>query len=150
MQTFPCKTVFRAYQKKTSGGSQLKLRVDARDAIAGATFSAPSKMLPTGKPGQKVGTLRVVSASGGSRTWTLAFGAKGSANLVVTGVGAPTVSMRGGQVVVGGLPAGSGIVELLLNAKRSALVSPSRSAGLRAKVTGTFPQSLSYKLRGRR
>ena len=149
MQTFPCKTVFRAYQKRTSGGSQLKLRVDARDAIAGTTFTVPSKMLPKGKAGLKVGTLRAVSANGGSRVWSLALGAKPATPLVVGGVGAPSVAMRGSQVVVGGLPAGSGIVELLLNSKRSALVSPRRSAGLRAKVTGTFPQSLSYKLRGR-
>ncbi len=149
MQTFPCKTVFRAYQKRTSGGSQLKLRVDARDAIAGTTFTVPSKMLPKGKAGLKVGTLRAVSANGGSRVWSLALGAKPATPLVVGGVGAPSVAMRGSQVVVGGLPAGSGIVELLLNSKRSALVSPRRTAGLRAKVTGTFPQSLSYKLRGR-
>ena len=150
MQTFPCKSVFRAYQRRTSGGIELKLRIDARDAIAGATFSAPGKMLPKGKAGLKVGTLRVVSTSGGSRSWSLAFGPKAAADLLVSGAAAPSVALRGGQVVVGGLPAGSGIVELLLNTKRSALVSPRRTAGLRAKVTGTFPQSLSYKLRGRR
>ena len=74
MRTFPCKTVFRAYQRRTPGGSQLKLRIDARDAIAGATFSVPSKMLPKAKAGLKVGTLRVVSASSGSHSWSLAFG----------------------------------------------------------------------------
>jgi hypothetical protein len=150
MQTFPCTTVFRAYQKRTPAGSQLKLRVDARDAITGATFNVPSKMLPTGKAGQKVGTLRVVSASGGSRSWKLAFGATLASPMLVAGVGAPSMSMHGSQLTVGGLPAGSGIVEVLLNTKRSALVSPRRSVGLRATVTGASPLGLSYKLRGRR
>ena len=153
MITFPCKTVFRAYQRRTPGGSQLKLRVDAFDAIAGTTFTVPSKMLPKAKAGLKVGTLRVVSASSGSRAWNLAFG-KPATELLVGGVGAPSVTLRGSQVIVGGLPAGSGIVELLLNTKRStrptALVRPRRSAGLRVSVTGASPQSLSYKLRGRR
>ena len=154
MRTFPCKTVFRAYQKRTAGGSQLKLRIDARDAISGATFSVPGKMLPKGKARLKVGTIRVVSTSGGSRSWSLAFGAKPAAQLFVAGVGAPSVILRGNQVIVGGLPAGSGIVEVILNTKRStrptALVSPRRSAGLRATVTGASAQRLSYKLRGRR
>ena len=150
MQTFSCKTVFRAYQKRTRAGSQLKLRVDARDAISGATFTVPSKMLPKGKAGQKVGTLRVVSASGGSQSWSLAFGATPASPMLVGGVGAPSMTVYGSRVSVSGLPAGSGIAEVLLNTKRSALVSPGRSVGLRATVTGASPVGLSYKLRGRR
>jgi hypothetical protein len=150
MQTFPCKTVFRAYQKRTRAGSQLKLRIDARDAITGTTFNVPSKMLPKGKAGRKAGTLRVVSTSGGPSSWSLAFGATQASPMLVGGLGAPSVTVRGSQVTVGGLPAGTGIVEVLLNTKRSALVSPRRSAGLRATVTGASPQRFSYKLRGRR
>ena len=150
MRTFPCKTVFRAYQKSTRAGAQLKLRIDARDAITGTTFNAPSKMLPKAKAGLKVGTLRVVSASSGSRSWTLAFGATSASPMVVGGVEAPSVSVRGSQVTVGGLPAGSGIVEVFLNTKRSALVSRGRSVGIRATVSGAAPERLSYKLRGRR
>lgn len=70
--------------------------------------------------------------------------------MLVGGVGPPAVTVRSTQVTVGGLPAGSGIVEVLLNTKRSALVSPGRSVWLRVTVTGAFPQRLSYKLRGRR
>jgi hypothetical protein len=150
MQTFPCKTVFRAYQKRTRAGSQLKLRVDARDAITGTTFNVPSKMLPKGKAGHKAGTLRVVSTSGGPSSWSLTFGATQASPMHVVGLGAPSVTVRGSRVTVGGLPAGTGIVEVLLNTKRSALVSRRRSAGLRATVTGASPQRLSYKLRGRR
>jgi hypothetical protein len=150
MRTFPCTTVFRAYQKRTRAGSQLKLRIDARDAIAGTTFNVPSKMLPRSKPRLKVGSVRVVSSSGGSRLWTLAFGATRVSPMLVGGVGPPAVTVRSRQVSVSGLPAGTGIVEVLLNTKRSALVSPRRSAALRATVTGASSQRLSYKLRGRR
>jgi hypothetical protein len=149
MRTFPCTTVFRAYQKRTRAGSELKLRIDARDAITGTTFNVPSKLLPTAKAGLKVGTLRVVSAGSGSRSWSLAFGATSASPMLVGGVGAPAVTVRSSQVTVGGLPAGSGIVEVFLKTKRSALVRPRRSVGLHATVAGASAQRLSYKLRGR-
>jgi Bacterial Ig-like domain len=148
MRTFPCKTVFRAYQKRAGKGGQLKLRIDARDAVSGATFSVPRKMLPKGKAGLKVGTIRVVSASSASRSWNLAFAAQPASQILAGAAGTPSVSVSGGKVTVTGLPAGTGIVEVFLNVKRAALVKRGRSAGVSATVTGASSQRLSFKLRG--
>jgi hypothetical protein len=153
MRTLPCTTVFRAYQKRTKKGAQLKLRMDAKDAVSGTTFSVPSKMLPKGKAGLKVGLLRVVSTSGGSRSWNLAFGAQIASGMVLGGFGTPQVTVRGSSVSVTGLPAGTGIVEVYLDTEKktrpAALVKRGRSVSLRGAVTGGKSQRLSYKLRGR-
>jgi hypothetical protein len=150
MRTFPCKTVFRAYQKRAGKGAQLKLRVDARDAVGKATFNVPSKLLPKGKAGLKVGSLKVVSASSASRSWNLGFGAQPASGVLLGGFGAPQVTVKGSTVSVAGLPAGTGIVELYLTApKRTALVKRGRSVTLRGTVSGSSSARLTYKLRGR-
>jgi hypothetical protein len=150
MRTFPCKTVFRAYQKRAGKGAQLKLRLDARDAVGKATFSVPRKLLPKGKAGLKVGSLKVVSASSASRSWNLGFGAQPTSGVLLGGFGAPQVTVTGSTVSVAGLPAGTGIVELYLTApQRSARVKRGRSVTLRGTVSGSSSQRLTYKLRGR-
>jgi hypothetical protein len=150
MRTFPCTTVFRAYQKRAGAATQLKLRIDARKAVAGTTFNVPGKMLPKGKAGLKVGTLRVVSTSSSTRAWGLAFGAKPGSGIVLGAGGAPAVTVRGAKVTVDALPAGTGIVEVYLNAARSARPSALVKRGRSAKLGATVgSERLSYKLRGR-
>jgi hypothetical protein len=153
MRTFPCVTVFRAYQRRTPGGSQLKLRIDARHAVAGASFSVPASMLPKARANLTVGSLRVVSAGSASRSWKLSFGAGAASGTLLGGAGTPSVTVRGGSVSVGALPADTGIVEIFIGTQRStrpsALVKRGGSVTLRAALTGASAQRLSYKLRGR-
>jgi Bacterial Ig-like domain len=154
MRTFPCTTLFRAYQRRLRGGARLKLRIDARDAVAGAIFQVPRRMLPKRKARVRVGKLRVVSANSASRSWKLAFGAKRGARILARRAGAPAVTVRGTKVSVRVLPAGTGIVELFLNTNRAtrpaALVRRGRSIRIRATVIGASSQRLTYTLRGRR
>jgi hypothetical protein len=154
MRTFPCSTVFRAYQRRLRGGARLKLRIDARNAVAGAIFKVPRRMLPKRKARVRVGKLRVVSANSAARSWKLAFGARPASRILARRAGAPAVTVRGTKVRVSRLPAGTGIVEVFLNTNKStrpaALVRKGRSIRIRATVFGASSQRLTYKLRGRR
>ncbi len=153
LQTVGCDAVFRAYQRRSPGGSTLRLRLDARESIGAASFKVPARMLPKHVVGMRAGRLRLVARMLGRRGWTLRFSGSPGAGVVLQKASTPSVVVRGGSVAVNGLPAGTGIVEVQLRTRRPtrprALLKPGRAARLRAQIAGESPQLFAYKLRGK-
>ena len=106
-----CATRFTARQYRTTAGTGIRLRVDARTAMSAVTFSLPSaitKGLARGKPS---GRIRVVTTAG-RRQYALTA-ARGRRPAGLTGLnGRPGVRVRGRTITVTGLPAAAGIVEI--------------------------------------
>jgi len=135
-----------AAQWRTTAGSGLRLRVDSRSAIKSVSFSVPAglaKSLATGKPGS---SLRI-SLPGRKRVKIAISKGKGKLDTA-------SVVLKGRSVVVSGLPASVGIVEVTLYQPRApkgpALLAGGRKARVTAKVQTTRSQNLKYMIVGKR
>jgi hypothetical protein len=113
----PCSNMLSGFQWETPTGTGLRLRVDSRTAVAGATFTVPTKMLPSMKDAGKrpVGVATIYLAGGRKVPFNLKL-LKGdrSATLLKAAANAPRIQLTRKGVVVSGLPAKVGILEITL------------------------------------
>ena len=137
LKTVACTTLFTAQRWRTTAGAGLRLRVDARSALKGVSFSVPAALLPkqTASP-RTIGFVRVWAAGSSTRKrFSLRLARHGAAAIALSG--APTVRYARGGVQVSGLPAGAAIVEVTLYRVTKVDGATTRAAyTLRAKVTG--------------
>ena len=113
-----CATRFTARQYRTTAGTGIRLRVDARTAMSAVTFSLPSaitKGLALGKPS---GRIRVVTTAGRRQYALTPARGRRPAGLTARN-GRPGVRVRGRTITVTGLPAAAGIVELTVYQPRA-------------------------------
>jgi len=146
IRTAACATRFTAGQWKTNVGTGLRVRVDSRTALQTATFPLPralanARML---RPQKGLGRLRIVVA-GGTRTIHQLGAVKAAKGvLLAASAGTPSVTVKGRTIVVTGLPAQTGIVEVTLYRKGARLLRAKPQ--LIANVTG---EAGAVKLRTR-
>jgi hypothetical protein len=155
LRSTQCQTIFVASQRRTRTGSRLTLRVDSLRSLSRIAFTVPSRMLPKRAPKVRTGRLGLRVAGGARNVYRLSFRGRKNRGVLLRASGGPQVLLGRGKVTVTGLPAGTGIVELVLltrNATRpNALLAPGRSVRLRARVEAEgIVERLSRKLRGPR
>jgi hypothetical protein len=121
-----CATRFTARQYRTTTGSALRLRIDSRTATTGASFTLPATVARGLGLGTPAGRLRVVTTAG-ARQYKMRP-ARGRTQMGLTAAnGRPGVRISGRTVVVTGLPARTGIVDVTVYQPR-----PPRGARLLA------------------
>jgi hypothetical protein len=140
--TAPCTNVLSAFQWKTSAGTGLRLRIDSRTALTAASFKVPRQMLPKLKDAGKhaIGQARLFLAGGAKVPFNLIL-SKGdkTATLLLPASNSPRIQLTKSGLVVSGLPAKVGILEVTLftldKTSPNALLSPRKKARLSATVT---------------
>jgi hypothetical protein len=155
LRSTQCHTIFVAAQRRTRTGSRLTLRVDSLRSLSRVRFSVPSRMLPKRVRKVRTGRLGLRIAGGARNVYRLSFRGSRNRGVLLRASGGPQVLLGRRNVTVTGLPAGTGIIELVLltrNATRpNALVAPGRSVRLRARVEGEGTvEVLTRRLRGPR
>jgi hypothetical protein len=138
LKTVSCTTLFTAQRWRTTAGTGLRLRVDARRALEQLAFTVPAALLPkqTASP-RTIGFARVwVAGSSTRQRFDLKLPRRGAAAVALGGKGRPTVRYAGGGVKVTGLPARAAIVEVTLyRVTRLDHATTKKSYTLRAKVS---------------
>jgi hypothetical protein len=155
LSSAPCRTLFNAAQRRTRKGSRLTLRVDSLRALSRITFRVPGRMLPKRAASSLAGKLGLRAAGRSRKVHRLSFGRQKDHGALLRATGAPRVLLGRGKVTVTGLPAQTGIVELVLVTRHAtrprALLRPGQSVRLRALVEAEGGRErLSSKLRGPR
>jgi hypothetical protein len=116
LTTQPCQTLFTAQRWRTTAGTGLRLRVDARTALTGLTFTVPAALLPQQTAANRsAGFVRLFVA--GRRTpvrFNLSLPKRGKKAVLLGVPGKPTVTRTRRGLVVAGLPAGTAVAELTL------------------------------------
>ncbi|HVP03108.1 MAG TPA: hypothetical protein VMT10_11105 [Solirubrobacteraceae bacterium] len=123
MRTVPCAARFTAGQWRTAKGTGLRLRVDSRSAVTKVVFPLPAALVSPAAlaPRPGLGRLRVITQGGQRRMLPLAAAASAALpGRLLGGAGKPTVTLKGRQLTITGLPAKTGIVELTLYPAQSA------------------------------
>ncbi len=149
MRTVACSSRFTAGQWRTAKGTGLRLRVDSRSPLTKVVFPVPATLVPSAAlhPRAGLGRLRIVLSGGRRRVMQLsaASGAKSSlvsgGVMLLRGAGRPTVQLVAGKLVVTGLPARTGIVELTLYPDPKAVgksrIGAGRSVVLKSQMRST-------------
>jgi len=156
LRSNPCRTIFVPAQRPTRTGSRLTLRVDSLKALSRISFTVPGRMLPKRAPKARAGRLGLHVAGGPRQVYRLSFRRRKDHGALLRVTGAPRVLLERGKVTVTRLPAGTGVVELVLFTRHAtrprALLLPGQSVRLQARVEAAdgSVERLSRRLRGRR
>ena len=155
LKTVVCGTVFSAQRWRTTVGTGLRLRVDARTALRQIAFAVPAALLPR-KSAQRrvVGFIRIYTAGQSAhRRFDLVLPRRGAATIGVPGAGRMTVRIGRSGVVVNRLPAGASVAELTFYRVTSVDgATTGRTPRLRATITraGAAGETLSQRPRAPR
>jgi len=119
LRVAPCATRFTARQYRTTAGSALRLRIDSRTATTAATFSLPAAVTRALGLGTPAGRIRVVTPAGARQYAMTPARVRRPMGLTANAAGRPGVRIRGRTVVVTGLPARTGIVDVTVYQPRA-------------------------------
>src|SRR6185436_18866698 len=99
---------------KTTAGTGLRLRVDARSALSTVAFRVPGSLLPAPlKKARPIGFIRLYLAGKAKPVRTaLTLPARGKGGVLLEGAGWPKVVRTASGISVTGLPAGTAVAEL--------------------------------------
>ena len=114
-----CATRFTARQYRTTSGSALRLRIDSRTATTAATFALPAAVTRALGLGTPAGRIRVVTPAGARQDRMSPARGRRPMGLGANAAGRPGVRIRGRTVVVTGLPARTGIVDVTVYQPRA-------------------------------
>ena len=114
-----CATRFTARQYRTTSGSALRLRIDSRTATTAATFALPAAVTRALGLGTPAGRIRVVTPAGARQYKMTPARGRRPMGLGANAAGRPGVRIRGRTVVVTGLPARTGIVDVTVYQPRA-------------------------------
>ena len=155
LKTVACGTVFSAQRWRTTAGTGLRLRVDARTALRRIAFAVPAALLPSKSAHRRVvGFIRIYTAGQSThQRFALVLPRRGSKLVAIGGPGRPVVRFVRGGVAVSRLAAAASVAELTLYRVTSVDgATTGRTPRLRATIAraGAAGQTLSQRPRAPR
>ena len=145
-----CATLFTARQYRTTSGSALRLRIDSRTATTAATFALPAAVTRALGLGTPAGRIRVVTPTGARRYRMTPARGRRPTGLSANPAGRPSVRIRGRTVVVTGLPARTGIIDVTVYQPRAprgpALLARNRRVNAVATIRAPGTQRIAARV----
>jgi hypothetical protein len=146
-----CPSLLTAAVRFTGARAVTQLRLFARTSISSGTVTLPARLVPKVRAGKRAGTLTLTGLDGRPRGKAL-VAAPGGRLYARAGI---SVRRTGRRVVFGGIPAGTGIVQIDLSGPRRPawrLLQGRKTLrfGARLRTLGSAQQRLVATIRPRR